>query len=235
VRGCLSLADYEADFGGAAEFMARRGVTPVSSILDQLDTAEPAPPPLEDVVMVDTIDDATIEDADDPATDASATAATQISPLEYVDDEPLLEEISVEIVDDDEPSEATVLVAISPDDDDDAFVEIDDEGAFVEVDDDEDVGDIDSEEIRAPRPPRRVARPSAGKVRKALRRLEQGYDQLPPPAMRVVQLIRSEDFDYLAEHLDTLWCDLLRHHQQHRENPPRPAILSFHQLHSMLD
>lgn len=66
VRGCLSLDDYEADFGDVAGFLDRRGVTPVS----------PLPEPRDD--LEDTAGFDAVKDADD---DTEAVAVAEVEEI----------------------------------------------------------------------------------------------------------------------------------------------------------
>lgn len=240
VRGCLSLADYEADFGGSDEFMARRNVTPVERGPEDVAESvydEPEPIAYEEDVVV--------EEVDDPLTDASDSVSEHLAAMAELSDsafEPVAElqdedefepamELGEESIDDD-VSEATVIV--SKEDAEILASPFDDDG-FVEVEDaDDDEADMDSAVLRAPITQRPRRRPGYAKSRKAITRVRSAYDKMPPPAAKVAKLVAEEDFDYLAQNLDTLWSDLLRHHAAQGTPPPRAAILGFHQLHSML-
>lgn len=100
VRGCLSLEDYEADFGGVAEFLARRGVEPVSPLPEPRDEASVAPPSADP--------DGTGEAVDDEA-------AYEPEPYEAT------VQMSALLVSD--PSEAATVMMTGPvpDDDDDPY------------------------------------------------------------------------------------------------------------------
>ncbi len=223
VRGCLSLQDYETDFGGAAEFLARRGITPVSPLPMEHQDLE-----MDDVVVLDEADFGADQEPDAERDTMTVTAIDEVEddeedehPTMHIDTSSLVAarpaEPEVEEVEDsvhDLPSHALEAVTIHEDEDEDE----DEPEAVVQAE--------------PPRPRRH--RPVSGKLTRALDRIMSSYDHPPEPALRVAALLGEGDLDALDNALDGLWIQLVRHHIAIQQPPPRTAVQGFHQLHSLL-
>ncbi len=215
VRGCLSLAEYESDHGGVADFLARRGVTPINALpvsaedTDRLDAIQSkpvdlAPAPVEVVPAPEPARARQAEPAPPVYTPEPAVARAPAAPPPVTGPAP----VPVVVVTQPEPPPrrpvAPTLVAAES-------------------------GDVFDDE---PAPPTRAA-PQARhqtQLRRAWSRIEESYGKNPPAAVRRLGELVAQSPSELTDHLDLLWRDTLREHIARGTMPPRPVILAFHAL-----
>lgn len=206
VRGCLSAAEYDADFGGAADFLARRGVKPLGPL-----TAPVAAPTAVDPAPAPELDEALLDEL------------TALAP-EPVEDLPHLPDAEVEVAPapvDEAPPPFVVRAAGEP------AVPL-----LPEVEPDV---DDPSDEATVP-PPRRAPTRAAKSVDRAVARFEAAYGTEPPPPVgELLGLLRRGRTHLVAGKIDDLWVATLRDHLARKAAMPHGVILAFHALRDARD
>lgn len=227
IRGCLSLADYESDFGNVAEFLARRGVEPLHDLPHPAgatrDDDEHAADDLEEDafrtldVDVEALAVEIAKDApeEDPAEDPDATMTVMMSAPEEAD-------VSATV----EAAEDPVVAALPRNPavgdlftDDDDVIDALASDAFEAIDDEPSIA-----------PPTRGPSRAQRQVGKAWERLQAAYpnDQMPQAVIELGQLVEEGRYEEVTESVDVFWRETLREHIQRGAPPPRRATLAFH-------
>lgn len=207
VRGCLSVAEYEADFGQVADFLARRGVTAISRVTGRELPAEEAP-------------------SLDPADDAAATA--EVHP--HVEPEAVAAPEALEPVATPAPEPAPPVEAPAPPPrrPPAAPTAVPLPHVEEEVDDAHDDPTVP--------PPRRAPTRAAKNMERAVQRLQEAYgDDPPPPVGELLGLVRRGRVHLLQGRIDALWTDTLRDHLRRKAPLPRAVLLAFHALREARD
>ncbi len=218
VRGCLSLSEYESDHGGVADFLARRGVTPINALpisaedTDRVDAIPAKPAPV--------VAPAPVEAAPAPEPARARMAEPAPPPPVYTREPAVARAPAPPAI---EPAPVPVVVAAQPPPPPSRPVA----PTLVSVD----VEGVDDE----PAPPIRAA-PQARhqtQLRRAWSRIEESYGKNPPAAVRRLGEMVAQSPSDLQDHLDVIWRDTLREHIARGTMPPRPVILAFHALKSL--
>jgi hypothetical protein len=244
VRGCLSLEDYEADFGGAAEFLARRGVISVNPL--------PGPP--------DAAETGETGETAEPTPQATVTAAPAPAPSEPGDQEDApddvfamdFSEVFVDEPTDTEPHPVVAQAEVEWDNDLEAEPEFEyatfDPQAHLAKPPVSAPSDAAAPHPIAPEPvaePVPVATPApaathldrhAPSIRRSVARIVEAYGaDLPPSVHELREVTERGQFSALGGALDELWLGLLRHHLRASTQPPRVVIQSFQSIHAMFE
>jgi hypothetical protein len=259
VRGCLSLEDYEQDFGGVAEFLARRGVIPLHPLpgpSEESSTDEPAAPASAAPASTAPVEAATTAPVAAAAPPPGPPDA--VLPAAVVEVRPGDGELTDEDLEDVFAMDATVMF----DDDyapadsvhEDALDDQEQGGAHdLASEEDLEVGLVDDPPVATPVPIAPVAVDDedldahgspidvhlarhAPAVRRSVARIVRSYGDAPPPGVNdLARLSRAGKFNALRGSLDDLWLGVLRHHLGQATQPPRVVIQSFQAIHALLE